>query len=229
MLIWRAGTTPILEKIAPRMEAQMKIFHVGSHQFPESLQELLWEFWFSHCSTRETPFWEWYFSFRQIFFQLRELLREYPETLPELREWPFRSKSIFPEIGVVPRLICWPMLQVLLQQEQCDHEMEAEIAWRALCKLVGSSRTVQSVGLYAAGCHPPSCLLYYTLARKDYIHNFLFSELISRKFTLQLQEIFFGINFLKLDITFSFVIQRITWKILFGNYFLEKSHFSYMK
>ena len=28
-----------------------------------------------------------------------------PGTFPELREWPFHSKSIFPEIGVVPRLL----------------------------------------------------------------------------------------------------------------------------
>ena len=39
------------------------------------------------------------------FCELRELLREYPGTLPELREWPFCSESVFPEIGVVPRLL----------------------------------------------------------------------------------------------------------------------------
>ena len=51
------------------------------------------------------PFREWDFSSRELFFELRELLREYPGTLPELREWPFRSESVFPEIGVVPRLL----------------------------------------------------------------------------------------------------------------------------
>ena len=40
-----------------------------------------------------------------LFAELRELLREYPGTLPELREWPFRSEGVFPEIGVVPRLL----------------------------------------------------------------------------------------------------------------------------
>ena len=35
-------------------------------------------------------------------------------------------------------------------------------------------------------------LRYYTPARKDYIHKFLFSELLSRKITFQLQEIFLG-------------------------------------
>ena len=34
-----------------------------------------------------------------------ELLREYPGTLRGLREWPFRSESVFPEIGVVSSLL----------------------------------------------------------------------------------------------------------------------------
>ena len=75
----------------------MKIFHVGSHQFRESLRELLRELWFSYCSSRGMPFREWNFEFR-------ELLREYPGTLRELREWPVHSERVFPEIGVVPRL-----------------------------------------------------------------------------------------------------------------------------
>ena len=44
------------------------------------------------------PFREWNFDFRELFW-------EYPGTLRELREWPFHSKSVFPEIGVVPRLL----------------------------------------------------------------------------------------------------------------------------
>ena len=83
----------------------IQIFRVGSQQFQESLRELLRELWFSHCSSRETPLREWDFSFRELFSELRELLREYPGTLPELREWPFHSESVFPEIGVVPRLL----------------------------------------------------------------------------------------------------------------------------
>ena len=51
------------------------------------------------------PFREWDFSFRELFSELRELLREYPRTLPEPWEWPFRSESVFPESGVVPRLL----------------------------------------------------------------------------------------------------------------------------
>ena len=51
------------------------------------------------------PFREWDVAFRESFSELRELLREYPGTLSELREWPFRSESVFPEIGVVPSLL----------------------------------------------------------------------------------------------------------------------------
>ena len=68
------------------------------------------------------------------------------------------------------------------------------------------------------------------LARKDYIHNFLFSELNSRKITFQLQEN----SFRKLifpEITYHiFVCDSENYmEKLFGNYFLGKSHFSYMK
>ena len=75
-----------------------EFFHVGSRQYRESLRELLRELWFSYCSSRGMPFREWNFEFR-------ELLWEYPGTLLELREWPFHSESVFPEIGVVPRLL----------------------------------------------------------------------------------------------------------------------------
>ena len=83
----------------------MKNFRVGSRQFRESLRELLRELWVSYCSSRERPFREWNFVFREWNFEFRELLREYPGTLRELREWPFHSESVFPDIGVVPRLL----------------------------------------------------------------------------------------------------------------------------
>ena len=61
----------------------------------------------------------------------------------------------------------------------------------------------------------------YTPVRKDYMHNFLFSESMSQKVTSQLHEdIFQELISRKLHITYSFVIQRITWKKLFGNYSL---------
>ena len=93
-LFLRAGTTPILGKKTPRMEGQMKILHVGSHQFRESLRELLRELWFSYCSSRGFVFREWNVVFREWNCEFRELLREYPGTLPELREWsPCRKRS----------------------------------------------------------------------------------------------------------------------------------------
>ena len=46
------------------------------------------------------PFQEWNFAFRERNFKFRELLRVFPRTLRELREWPFHSETVFPEIGV---------------------------------------------------------------------------------------------------------------------------------
>ena len=97
------------------MQGQMEIFHVGSHRFREWLRELLRELWLSCCSSREMPFREWNFVFREWNFQFRELLREHPGTLPELREWPFHSESVFPEIGVVPRLLTEGFLKGVLE------------------------------------------------------------------------------------------------------------------
>ena len=113
---WRAGTTPILEKTLRECMGQMKILHAGSHQFRESLRELLRELWLSlDCSSRETPFREWDSHAENYSFELRELLREYPGTLPELREWPFRSESLLPEVGVAPRpAIISPQTQKLV-------------------------------------------------------------------------------------------------------------------
>ena len=85
------GDHPNSWKNAPRMQGQMKIFRVGSRQFRESLWELLRELWVSYWSSRERPFREWNFVFREWNFQFRELLREYPGSLRELREWPFHS------------------------------------------------------------------------------------------------------------------------------------------
>ena len=66
----------------------------------------------------------------------------------------------------------------------------------------------------------------YTLARNDYIHKILFSELISRKITWQLQEHF---NFPKITYQVFVCDSENCMEQLFGNYFLGRSHFSYMK
>ena len=42
------------------------------------------------------PFREWDFTFQELVSELLELLREYPGTLGELREWPFHSDGVFP-------------------------------------------------------------------------------------------------------------------------------------
>ena len=36
----------------------------------------------------------------RICFELRELLQEYPGTLPQLRKWPFHSESVFPLVAL---------------------------------------------------------------------------------------------------------------------------------
>ena len=62
----------------------------------------------------------------------------------------------------------------------------------------------------------------YTPARKGCIHQFLFSELIFRKSTFQLQENRFReLISRKSHITHSFLIQRITWKNCWGIIVLE--------
>ena len=65
-ILARAGTTPLLEKNASRTQGQMIIFHLGPHQFRESLRELLGELWFSYCSSREMPFRYFTLTFQQI-------------------------------------------------------------------------------------------------------------------------------------------------------------------
>ena len=79
----------------------MKIFHAGSHQFWESLRELLRELWVSYCSSRGIP---GYHSENGISNS-----ESSSENIPELSESSenglFHSESVFPEIGVVPRLL----------------------------------------------------------------------------------------------------------------------------
>ena len=109
---------PQFLKKAPRMQGKIKIFHGVSHQFRESLWELLRELWLSHCSSRETPCREWDFSFRELFSG--------PESCSENNWRPPRgpcetSDCLSTEIGSLPSaaifdsqshkrvltLICW--------------------------------------------------------------------------------------------------------------------------
>ena len=79
----------------------MKIFHAGSHQFRELLRELCRIAQVVRCHSGNGIS----YSENHAVSEFRELLREYPGTLLELRECPFHSESVFPEIGVVFRLL----------------------------------------------------------------------------------------------------------------------------
>ena len=48
-----------------------------------------------YCSSREMQFREWNFALRESLSEIRELLREYPGALREIREWPFHPESVF--------------------------------------------------------------------------------------------------------------------------------------
>ena len=61
------------------------------------------------------------------------MLREYPGTLPELREWPLHSESVFPEIGVVPRLLSGAFLGVGKSPDLPFLQISSEGKIRAAC------------------------------------------------------------------------------------------------
>ena len=61
----------------------------------------------------------------------------------------------------------------------------------------------------------------YTLARKYYIHKFCFRINFPKTYISVTRNYLSGINFQKLHITYSLVIQTITWKQFLGNIFLE--------
>ena len=95
----RAGTTPILEKNAPRMEGQMRILHVSSHQFRESLWELLRELWFSYCSSRGMPFREWNFVFREWNSNSESCSESTPERSQSSENGLFAPRAFFLKLG----------------------------------------------------------------------------------------------------------------------------------
>ena len=51
------------------------------------------------------PFPRMEFRIPRMKFRIPRLAPRMPRTLRELREWPFHSESVLPEIGVVPRLL----------------------------------------------------------------------------------------------------------------------------
>ena len=75
----------------------------GFPPIPEkSLQELLRELWFSYCSSHETPFREWDLSFRELLFELREVLREYPELSESSENGLLTPRASFLKLGWSP-------------------------------------------------------------------------------------------------------------------------------
>ena len=103
---WCAGTTPILKKTLRECRGKWKSFGwvrgnsgIRSESCSENCGFRIDQVVRGHSENGIS------YSENGINFQFRELLREYPGTLRELREWPFHSESVFPEIGVVPRLL----------------------------------------------------------------------------------------------------------------------------
>ena len=80
------------------MQGQKKIFRVGSQQFRESPRELLRELWFSHHSANGI-------SHAKNYFQNSESCSENTPELSQSSENGLFTQSVFPEIGVVPRLL----------------------------------------------------------------------------------------------------------------------------
>ena len=111
-------------------------------------EKALRELWFSYCSSRERPFREWNFAFWESLSEFREVLREYPRTLRDLRKWPFHSESVFLKLGWSPgfwkcaarcvhslrfrlrfkkSLSCRRCLRFLVLEPQTDHAEPCEI------------------------------------------------------------------------------------------------------
>ena len=56
------------------------------------------------AESRKMPLREWNLAFWESLSEIRELLREYPGILREIREWPFHSERFW-GIWIVPRLL----------------------------------------------------------------------------------------------------------------------------
>ena len=108
-LLWRAGPPQFLKKRSENAWANEKYFIIFLMfvfpSIPGIAPGVAPRILGSYCSSREMPSRDWNFAFRESNFEFRELLREFPGTLRELRERPFHSESVFPEIGVASRLL----------------------------------------------------------------------------------------------------------------------------
>ena len=96
------GDHPNALRNAPRIQGQMKIFHVGSHQFRESLRELLREIWFhiAQCYSENG------ISHSENHFFIQRAAPRIPRNSARAPRMAFHSESVFfSEVGVVPRLL----------------------------------------------------------------------------------------------------------------------------
>ena len=88
------GPPQFLKKTSENVWAN-EIFDLGSHQFRESLQELLREFCFSHCTSCETPFREWDFAFREFFLNSESCSENTPEPSQSSENGLFTPRAFF--------------------------------------------------------------------------------------------------------------------------------------
>ena len=93
------GDHPNSWKNAPRMLGQMKISHVGSHQFRESLRELLRELFLFVLLKSWDAISRMENRIPRMEFRIPRAAPRIPRNFGELEEWPFHSESVFPEIG----------------------------------------------------------------------------------------------------------------------------------
>ena len=89
------GDHPSSRKNSPRMEGQIKIFHVGSHQFQESLRELLRELWFSCCSSHGMPFRERNLCIPRMEFRIPRVAPRIPRNSPRAPRMAFSLRERF--------------------------------------------------------------------------------------------------------------------------------------
>ena len=99
--IWRVGTSKCPEKRSENARANEdlsctfpSIPGIALGVAPRIVVFVLLKSW-DAIPRMGMPFQEWSFVFRESVSEFRELLREYPGTLRELREWPFHSESVF--------------------------------------------------------------------------------------------------------------------------------------
>ena len=112
------GTTSILEKDAPRMQGQMKILHVGSHHFVESLWELRWELC-GMCWSRRFAERIW----GECFILVRRTVGKLPANFSANSDSEFFGSLFFQ--GFRPPKKLTPKIHV----QNCRHSSPISLSW----------------------------------------------------------------------------------------------------